>query len=292
MRILSQSECWGAAARMGDAISLEKQPHILFGIPRGGVPVSYLLAHRFQISDDNEEATIFVDDLIDSGRTRTRWGKYRPEVPFFALADYLREPNRQGDWLVFPWEVTEQGTSEKSAEDIVVRLLQYIGEDPGREGLLETPKRVLNAWKDWTAGYGVDPKSILKTFEDGSENYDEMIVVKDLPFFTHCEHHLAPFFGSITIGYVPNKRIVGLSKFSRLIEVFSRRLQVQERLTTQLAHALNDSLAPKGVGVLIKARHMCMESRGVKQRGETTTNALLGVFREGNVRQEFLSLTK
>ena len=136
----------------------------------------------------------------------------------------------------------------------------------------------------------MDPKSILKVFEDGAEKHDQMVTVKDIPFYSHCEHHLAPFFGTVTISYIPNGKIVGLSKLSRLADMFARRLQVQERLTDQIADALMEHLGPIGVGVMIKARHMCMESRGTRQQGHhTITTALRGVMKtEHQTRSEFL----
>lgn len=170
-------------------------------------------------------------------------------------------------------------------------LLQLIGEDPRRGGLADTPERLRKAWSDWTAGYGADPAKVLTTFEDGANGYDNMVAVRGIPFYSHCEHHLAPFFGTATIAYIPNGRIVGLSKLSRLLDVFARRLQVQERLTCQIADAITEHLKPLGCGVRISARHLCMESRGIcKQGHETVTCALRGVFMEGAVRAEFLSL--
>jgi GTP cyclohydrolase IA len=168
------------------------------------------------------------------------------------------------------------------------------GEEADREGLNETPDRAARAWEFWTSGYKQDPINVLKTFVDGSEGVDEMVLVKDLPFYSHCEHHLSPFFGTATIGYLPNKRIVGLSKFGRLLHIFSRRLQVQERLTCQIADAINDVLKPLGCGVLIKARHLCMESRGICQQGHhTITSALRGCFKtEDSARTEFLDLAR
>ncbi len=179
-------------------------------------------------------------------------------------------------------------------ERIIEDLLEFIGENPTREGLQNTPKRVLDAWKEWTSGYAIDPASLLTEFKDGSENYDEMIVEKDLPFFSHCEHHLAPFFGTATIAYIPNKKVVGLSKLARVLDVFAKRLQVQERLTVQIADCLIKNLDCLGVGVVIKARHLCMESRGVSKQGHhTVTSALRGVFFEQDrVRNEFLAIAK
>lgn len=175
---------------------------------------------------------------------------------------------------------------------VVRQLLLAIEPDPDRPGIEETPERVAKAWKFWTSGYGVNPADVLKTFEDGAEGVDEMVVVKDIPFYSHCEHHMAPIFGTATIGYLPDKRIVGLSKLSRLLDVFARRLQVQERLTCQVVDALMTHLEPKGAAVVIKARHMCMESRGVCQQGhQTVTSATRGVFRdEPETRAEFLRL--
>lgn len=172
------------------------------------------------------------------------------------------------------------------------RFLRSIGEDPTRQGLLETPERVARAWQDWTIGYQQDAKEILKAFEDGAEEYRELIVVRGIPVYSHCEHHLAPFFGTIAIGYLPDHRIVGLSKFTRLVECFARRLQVQERLTWQVAGSIMQELKPKAVGVVMRARHLCMESRGIKSSGQQTlTSAMLGEL-ETNLamRTEFLAL--
>ena len=172
------------------------------------------------------------------------------------------------------------------------RLLRHLGENPDRPGLLETPARVSKAWKHWTSGYDQNPSEILKVFEDGAEQYNELIVVRGIPVYSHCEHHLAPFFGKATVGYLPNGKIVGLSKLTRLVDVFSKRLQVQERLTVQIAEALNELLLPQGVGVVIEASHLCMMMRGVeKQNSRTITSALRGVFRDdGKTRDEFLHL--
>jgi GTP cyclohydrolase I len=174
----------------------------------------------------------------------------------------------------------------------VRRLLGNIGEDPDREGLLETPARFLKAWEEYTRGYRMNPEDILKSFEDGAQSVDEMVIVRDIPVYSLCEHHLAPFFGKAHVGYVPDKRILGLSKISRLVEIFGRRLQVQERLTNQIADALDNNLKARGVAVVIECRHMCMESRGVRHTGATTvTSALRGSIKtNADTRREFLSL--
>lgn len=273
--------------------TLTSRMHITaYAVPRGGVPAALALIGPLQrrsielrMVDSPKDAAIIIDDLIDTGATMQR-----PEFagkPFFALID-KRTWMHGNDWIVWPWE----GNAVGGIEDNVRRLIQFVGDDPERGGLLDTPKRVAKAWQFWCSGYDRDPKDILKVFEDGAEGTDEMVVVKDIPFYTHCEHHLAPFFGTATIGYLPSGKIVGLSKLSRVLDVFARRLQVQERLTCQVADALMEHLEPKGAAVVIKARHMCMESRGVCQQGHhTITSALRGVFKdEPEARAEFLRL--
>lgn len=262
----------------------------VYPVPRGGIPAMLALFSvdeddRFCVAMTADDADLIVDDLIDTGETMKRFpvGK-----PFFALVD-KRSWSHNEDWIVWPWE----GDKSAGIEDHVRRLLQYAGEDPTREGLAETPARVAKAWQHWCGGYDIDPASLLKVFEDGAERVDEMVLVKDIPFYSHCEHHMAPFFGRATVGYIPNGKIVGLSKINRLVDCFARRLQVQERLTTQIADALVEHLGCKGVGVIVTARHLCVESRGIAQQGsETTTSALRGCMLEGAPRQEFLHLAR
>lgn len=176
--------------------------------------------------------------------------------------------------------------------DAIRALLRAGGEDPDREGLLETPGRFLRAWHEWTSGYAEHPSDILKTFDDGAGSYDEMVLVRDIPVYSLCEHHLAPFFGVAHVGYLPRGRIVGLSKLNRLVGAFSRRLQVQERLTTQIADTLFEALHPHGVAVMLECRHMCMESRGIRQPGAATvTSAMRGHIKDdAKSRGEFLNL--
>lgn len=173
-------------------------------------------------------------------------------------------------------------------------LLAGVGENVERGGLLDTPNRVAKAWAFWCSGYDMKVEDVLKVFEDGAEGVDEMVVVKDIPFYTHCEHHMAPFFGTATIGYLPDKSIVGLSKLSRVLDIYARRLQVQERLGCQVADAIMEHLGALGCGVVINARHLCMESRGIcKQGSTTTTSALRGLFKsDPAVRAEFLQLAR
>lgn len=271
--------------------SLLPNPVYLYPVPRGGVPALYaILRHlpkRFQPCMSPQYAHATVDDLIDSGKTWERFETAYPDRPFYTLYNKINEAGL--GWLVFPWE----GTEEASIEDNVRRLIQYVGEDPEREGLRETPQRVARAWRDWTCGYSQNPKEVLKTFETDGK-YDEMVVVRGLWFYSMCEHHMAPFFGTADIAYVPNGKIVGLSKLSRVLEVFARRLQVQERMTVEIAEALMENLHPKGAAVRVTAQHLCMESRGINKPGsKTVTQALRGVFYDdARTRAEFMQQVK
>lgn len=179
-----------------------------------------------------------------------------------------------------------------SDEELIRRLLERLGENPNRGGLKETPERVIKAWKFFCSGYEQKPEDVLKTFEDGGEKYDELLFQANIPVFSNCEHHLQNFFGVAHIAYVPNGRVVGLSKLSRLVEVFSRRLQIQERLTQQIADSLMEHLKPVGVGVVLQMRHMCMEARGIQKVGTATiTSALRGcVKNESDCRSEFMAM--
>jgi len=176
-------------------------------------------------------------------------------------------------------------------ENNIKEILEFIGENPSREGLLQTPKRVAKAWDFFTSGYKQDARTILNgaVFR---EKYNEMVIVKDIDFFSMCEHHLLPFYGKAHIAYIPDGKIIGLSKIPRIVEVFSRRLQVQERMTQEIADTLYETLEPDGVGVVIEAKHLCMMMRGVeKQNSVATTSAMLGSFRDDEkTRSEFLRL--
>lgn len=180
-----------------------------------------------------------------------------------------------------------------SFEDLVHEMLVRLGEDPSREGLVRTPNRVHRAFEYLTRGYREDADAMLKGALF-TVNYDEMVIVKDVEMFSLCEHHMLPFFGKVHVAYIPNGKVIGLSKIPRLIEIFSRRLQIQERLTTQIAETIQKAIEPQGVGVVIEARHLCMMMRGVeKQHSAAVTSSMLGCFRdEQETRSEFLSLIR
>lgn len=182
--------------------------------------------------------------------------------------------------------------SRAEVEEAVRTILRWAGEDPARDGLIETPKRVVKAYSEYFAGYAMDPTEILsKTFEE-IEGYDEMISLRGIRFESHCEHHMAPIIGKAWVAYIPNGRVVGISKLARVVQVFAKRLQIQEKMTAQIANVIDEVLQPQGVAVLIKAEHHCMTTRGVMKPGtDLVTSRMLGVFRDSAItRQEFLSL--
>jgi GTP cyclohydrolase I len=185
------------------------------------------------------------------------------------------------------------GAKEESIAALVRQMITLIGEDPNREGLRKTPERFEKALKFLTSGYHQNADHLLNgaTF---SVAYDQMVIVKDIEFFSLCEHHLLPFFGKCHVAYLPTQKVIGLSKVARLVNMFARRLQIQERLTSQIAQAIEEKVGPQGVGVIIEARHLCMQMRGVeKQHGQAVTSAMLGAFRHNKeTRDEFLSLVK
>jgi GTP cyclohydrolase IA len=185
-----------------------------------------------------------------------------------------------------------RGLSGYTTEDLYTELISRLGEDPERDGLMKTPQRTTQAMTFLTKGYREDPEKILRGALFDVE-YDEMVIVRDIEVFSLCEHHMLPFFGKVHVAYIPKGKVIGLSKIPRLVEVFARRLQVQERLTRQIADSIQDAIDPQGVGVVIEARHLCMMMRGVeKQHSSTVTSAMVGVFHQQNTRAEFLSLVQ
>lgn len=279
----------------------ERHPHatLAYGVPQGGVPVASLTGlplacPHFDPTPENlrgahGDSLLVVDDLVDSGRTLAPYAAAglavdalfrKPHSPP-TLAPHAEEV---AGWVSFPWE---RGTGP---EDAVVRLLEWIGENPRREGLLDTPKRVVKAFREMTAGLHQQPSDVLGTVFN--ENSDQMVVVRGIRFSSMCEHHLLPFTGTAAVGYVPDGRVIGLSKIPRLVEVYGRRPQVQERMTNQIAQALMQHLRPQGVGVVVKAHHSCMGCRGVRQPdAEMVTSCLLGCMKDDpSARNELLEL--
>ena len=269
----------------------------VFGIPRGGHYPAAIIARHLnaeQVFDPSliDKTTLLVDDLVDSGSTRDEW-KTRTGCDFCAVyvtdadkADYFGEIKAPNDWIVFPDE------SGCGIEENAKRILQYIGEDVTREGLIETPKRMRRAWDEVFAGYKTNPHDLVKTFVQGT--CKEMVILKHAEFFSYCEHHFFPFFGHCSIGYLPNQKVIGVSKLARLLDCYSRRMQIQERMTTQIADFLETELEAKGVYVVCEGVHFCMTSRGVrKQDASMVTSAIRGAFiDDAALRAEFLSLVK
>lgn len=290
---------WSAIRRsvcdMSDRI-LDQHPKRnikIYGVPRGGVVVALLATIQLMnkckvtIVDDPSDADVIIDDIIDSGDTQHHYvATYNK--PFFALFDRYKDAQIQKQWIEFPWE----SKSEQGPEENIKRILQYIGEDVTREGLQETPSRVVKSYDEIYAGYKQDPADVMKTFEDGSCN--EMVVLKDIEFYSVCEHHMQPFFGKAHIAYLPNGKVLGVSKLARVLDTYARRLQIQERLTQQVTNALMKGLAPRGAACVIEAKHFCMICRGVgKQNSVMVTSSLEGAFQtEHATRAEFLSIIK
>lgn len=272
----------------------------VYGIPNGGTPVAQMMASRLGLPlaehADIDANTLIVDDLVDTGRTMARLlettgaehgaALYRkPHSPDMAGAVVVAE--ELDGWVEFPWERT--GTAGPGPEDNVVRLLEYLGEDPTRSGLVDTPGRVIKALSEMTAGYEQDPADILGTRFDA--DYDEMVVVSGIPFHSLCEHHMLPFSGHVTVGYIPKDQVVGLSKIPRVVHAFARRLQIQEGMTADIAKAIATNLDPVGTAVIVTAHHSCMSLRGVGSPGQMTTSAMLGAFRDKpEARAELLAL--
>jgi GTP cyclohydrolase I len=252
----------------------------IWGVPKNGLILSLRTGFN---EDDIEKADVILDDIIDSGNTKQRIVSIFPSKPFVALY----EKKEENVWYKFPWE-----TQENDIEQKIVRILEFIGEDAKREGLIETPKRIVKSWDKLYGGYKQSPKGILsKVF---TQKYDEIVLLKNIELYSTCEHHLLPFYGKAHIAYIPNGKVVGISKLARLLECFSRRLQIQERLCNEVVDALEENLKPKGGACIIEAQHFCMTSRGIeKQNSVMTTSALRGAFREKQeAREELLNLIR
>ncbi len=266
----------------------------LYGIPRGGIFPALMVAGILDmpciLTENAAEATLFIDDIIDSGRTLEKYHKLYPYKKFYALVDKLStDADWAGSWISFPWE--RMGNEDSPSEN-VRRLLQYIGEDPSREGLRETPDRVIRSYATLFGGYKQKPEDVVKVFQDGA--CDEMVVLKGIEFTSMCEHHMLPFIGKAHIAYIPDKKVIGVSKLARILEIYARRLQIQERIGQQITACLDELLQPKGSACILEAQHMCMTCRGVqKQNSIMVTSSLTGAFRDdARTRAEFLSMVK
>lgn len=289
---LTEEECAERASNIFQTHVERSERVYVYALPRGGscALLNYLCLrpHQNRIRPVGNPlfSDLIFDDVIDSGETRARFECYGKH--FVALVNKQIEwPNYPKiPWVVFPWE------KEQAPESAVTRLIQHIGEDANRAGLKDTPKRVVKALSEMTAGYGESPSEILsRQFE---ESCDEMVISRNIPFVSLCEHHMLPFTGTVDIGYIPKAKVVGLSKLSRLVDCFSRRLQVQERMTKEIALSIQKYLETMGVAVVVRAQHSCQACRGVKKHNtEMVTSSMLGVFREKpEARAEFLALCK
>jgi len=296
------------AKKLGDIIadflSADKTAYEgIYGVPRGGCCLATYLSQKLKIplvSDiKNRNDILVVDDIIDSGKTRKRF-----EGKDFAVIHCKADPNRLNSirgrtyfvhkidssvWVDYFWE---QGTIS-TAEEIITRQIELIGDNPNRKGLIDTPRRVAKAWKEMFSGYSINPSTLFTSFD--AERYDQIVVVKDIDFFSTCEHHLLPFLGRAHVAYIPNKQIIGASKIPRLVEAFSRRLQIQERLGDQIVESLMRNLKPKGAACILEAHHLCMMLRGIKKKPVMITSSMKGIFLENSdkgraARQELMAI--
>lgn len=269
----------------------------VYGIPRGGQYPAVELAKELGLPcvtnpDEVTSKTLIVDDLVDSGKTMTTYRLKWPACHFCAVVvkEGAAMPDYFGivatrEWITFPDE--HDGTD---IEDNFRRTLEFIGEDTSREGLLETPKRMRRAYEEIFAGYKTNPKDLVKTFVQGT--CKEMVILKNAEFYSTCEHHFFPFFGHCSIGYLPNDKVIGVSKLARLLDCFAKRMQIQERMTAQIADFLEEELGALGVYVVCEGVHFCMTSRGIKkQDASMVTSAVRGLFKTNyEARAEFLHL--
>lgn len=254
----------------------------IYGIPRGGLPVAIALSNRMGLpltDNPNQERVLIVDDLVDSGATMEKYRGDRGQC-FACLHVKPHSPRPEffsreipNEWIQYFWEKDASDTVEEN----IVRCLQFIGEDPTREGLIETPARIIRAWKEIFAGYAQNPEEVFTCFEE--PKVGGLVYLKDIEFYSTCEHHMLPFWGTAMIAYIPNGKVIGVSKLARLLDIYARRMQVQERIGEQVTTALMEHLKPVGAACMIEAKHLCISSRGVrKQHSVMGYNSLKGVF--------------
>lgn len=270
--------------------SIDVAGAVVYGVPNGGMIAAGFLK-RATVTNDPADATVILDDILDSGKTATTYIEKYPKAVFTVLVNKKIDGYAYLDWIEFPWE-TDHPNGIQSVEENITRIIQYIGEDANRSGIIETPSRVVKSYKTLFAGYAIDPESVFKIFD--GEKYDEIVILKDIEFYSTCEHHMLPFYGKAHIAYIAQGNIIGVSKLARLLEVFTRRMQVQERIGMQVVQALDTYLTPLGSACIIEAKHLCVACRGVqKQSSAMVTSSVTGKFREDPmVRAELFSLIK
>lgn len=289
------------------AKQITKEYSFIYGVPRGGVTLAIALSYIKDIIliDDltqamSDENVLVVDDIIDSGTTRTRYKDYdfaclhikKGAVcsNFIDNKTYYIE-NDVEDWIHYWWE-----ENEAPAEDAVIRIIQAIGDDPTREGLLDTPKRVTKSWEELFSGYKQNTDEEVKQLftQFSGEGYNEIVLLKDIEFFSFCEHHLLPFFGKAHIAYIPKDKVVGISKLARLLDLHSRRLQIQERIGERVVSDIMKHLDAQGAACVIEAQHLCMKMRGVnKQHSVMITSSIKGAFMDNEkARIELMGLLR
>ena len=295
MIVYSEQDFLNDAVSLSNIIDKNKYTSI-YPVPRGGIALGVILAQMLSlpiVTKNNIDAkTLVVDDLVDSGATRQKFIEndfacihIKSYTPSNMLPTYYS--HKVSKWIKYWWE-----DDNSTINDNIIRVLQYIGEDPTREGLLETPKRVIKAYDHIFSGYKQNPKDMIKVFSETNNN--EMILLRNIEIYSMCEHHMLPFIGKAHIAYIPNNRVIGISKLARIADVFARRLQIQERLCDQITECLMNELQPLGAACVIEAQHLCMQMRGVeKQNSIMITSSLKGVFIEKpETREEFMRLIK
>lgn len=258
----------------------------IYPVPRGGIPVAIALSEKLNLplTMTPHKATLIVDDLIDSGKTRQGYSEYdfaclhvKKHTPKELYPNYF--VNEKDGWIEYWWEKMIQ---EQPAEDAIIRIIELMGDNPNRKGIKETPKRVIESFSELYSGYNEDPKDIFKSFEDEEEQFSGLVYLKDIEFYSTCEHHLLSFSGVAFVAYIPNGPVIGTSKMARLVDIFARRLQMQERIGEKVTKALMENLPGiKGAACLTEAKHLCIACRGVKkQHSVMGYSSLRGVFME------------
>ena len=274
---------------------IDSEENIVYGVPKGGMVAAGFLRYAKNVFNIHE-ANVILDDIIDTGNTRDYYQKLYPDKDFVALFDKPGEGIT--DWVVFPWE-TDHPSGVDTIEENVVRQLSYIGEDPKREGLLDTPARVVRSWNELFSGYNQDPKKLVTKF-NMTHGYNQIILLKDIELYSMCEHHILPFYGKAHVAYIPKVvetdgcscTVLGISKLARLVDVYARRLQIQERVGEQVVDFLMEECNALGAACIIEACHLCMRMRGCnKQNATMITSSLKGVFyKKQEARLELMSL--